>query len=346
MVKSSKINKEMFLIENIELPQNKKPSRDGFGKALVEIGAENPNLWVMTADVSESTRTHWFAEKYPDRFVQVGVSEQNLAGVAAGIASLGKTVFISAYGVFSPGRNWDQIRVSLCYNDLPVKLHGSHTGVTVGPDGASHQALEDIAITRVLPNMTVIVPADVEEARKATIEASKTKSPVYIRSCREKMPVFTTHLTPFTIGKTNVYREGEDAAIFACGPQVYESIIAAEKLELEGISCAVIDCHTIKPIDEDTIKFWAKKTGLIISVEDHQIIGGLGGAIAEVVSELGKSTPCRLVRHGIKNIFCESGEPLELMKTHGLDSEGIAKFVRDNYKSESHAISGEIIDHS
>ncbi len=344
MPNSPKINKEMFLIENIEVPQNRKPSRDGFGKALLEIGAENPNLWVMTADVSESTRTHWFAEKYPDRFVQVGVSEQNLAGVAAGIASTGKTVFISAYGVFSPGRNWDQVRVSLCYNNLPVKLHGSHTGVTVGPDGASHQALEDIAITRVLPNMTVIVPADVEEARKATIEASKTKSPVYIRSCREKMPVFTTHLTPFTIGKANVYREGEDVAIFACGPQVYESLIAAEKLELEGISCAVVDCHTIKPIDEDTIKFWAKKTGLIISVEDHQITGGLGGAIAEFLSQLGKSIPCTLKRHGIKNIFCESGEPLELVRKYGLDSEGIAKFVRENFKGELQAISGEIIN--
>jgi len=330
----------MNLIENIDDPQNKKPSRDGFGKALVEIGAENPNLWVMTADVSESTRTHWFAEKYPDRFVQVGVSEQNLAGVAAGIASSGKTVFISAYAVFSPGRNWDQVRVSICYNNVPVKLHGSHTGVTVGPDGASHQALEDIAITRVLPNMTVIVPADLEEARKATIEASKTKNPIYIRSCREKMPVFTTHLTPFTIGKANLYRDGKEAAIFACGPQVYESIIAAEKLESEGISCAVIDCHTIKPIDTGAIRFWAKKTGLIISVEDHQITGGLGGAIAEVLSESGKSTPCTLKRLGINNMFCESGEPLELMKKYKLDSEGIAEFVRKNYKNEIHQNSG------
>jgi len=330
----------MNLIENIDDPQNKKPSRDGFGKALVEIGAENPNLWVMTADVSESTRTHWFAEKYPDRFVQVGVSEQNLAGVAAGIASSGKTVFLSAYAVFSPGRNWDQVRVSICYNNVPVKLHCSHTGVTVGPDGASHQALEDIAITRVLPNMTVIVPADLEEARKATIEASKTKNPIYIRSCREKMPVFTTHLTPFTIGKANLYRDGKEAAIFACGPQVYESIIAAEKLESEGISCAVIDCHTIKPIDTDAIRFWAKKTGLIISVEDHQITGGLGGAIAEVLSESGKSTPCTLKRLGINNMFCESGEPLELMKKYKLDSEGIAEFVRKNYKNEIHQNSG------
>jgi transketolase len=337
MTNSSKINKEMALIENIDAPQNKKPSRDGFGKALVEIGAENPNLWVLTADVSESTRTHWFAEKYPDRFVQIGVSEQNMAGVATGIASSGKTVFISAYGAFSPGRNWDQVRVSICYNNVPVKLHGSHTGVTVGPDGASHQALEDIAITRVLPNMTVIVPADAEEARKATIEASKTKKPVYIRSCREKMPAFTTYLTPFTIGKANVYRDGTDVAIFACGPQVYESIIAAEKLESEGISCAVIDCHTIKPIDDDMVRFWAKKTGLIISVEDHQITGGLGGAIAEVLSEKGKSTPCTLKRHGIRNMFCESGEPLELMKKYGLDCEGIAEFVRESYKKELQA---------
>ncbi|MCW4030521.1 MAG: transketolase family protein [Candidatus Bathyarchaeota archaeon] len=341
MVNSSKINSQMGLIENIDAPQNKKPSRDGFGKALVEVGAENPNLWVLTADVSESTRTHWFAEKYPDRFVQVGVSEQNMAGVAAGIASLGKTVFISAYAVFSPGRNWDQVRVSICYNNVPVKLHGSHTGVTVGPDGASHQALEDIAITRVLPNMIVIVPADYEEARKATIEASKIKSPVYIRSCREKMPVFTTHLTPFTIGKANLYRDGKDVAIFACGPQVYESIIAAEKLESEGISCAVIDCHTIKPIDKDMINFWAKQTGFIVSVEDHQITGGLGGAIAEVLSESGKSTPCTLRRLGIKDIFCESGEPLELMKKFGLDSEGIAEFVRENYKKELRVMNEE-----
>ena len=341
MVNSAQINKEMYLIENIDAPQNKRPSRDGFGKALVEIGTENPNLWVMTADVSESTRTHWFAEKFPDRFVQIGVSEQNMAGVAAGVASSGKTVFISAYAAFSPGRNWDQVRVSICYNNVPVKLHGSHTGVTVGPDGASHQALEDIAITRVLPNMTVIVPADFEEARKATIEASKTKSPVYLRSCREKMPAFTTHLTPFTIGKANVYRYGKDLAIFACGPQVYESIVAAEKLEAQGISCAVVDCHTIKPIDKDAIRFWAKKTGFIVSVEDHQVTGGLGGAIAEVLCEFGRSTPCTLKRLGVNNIFAESGEPLELMKKFGFDSEGIAQFVRENYKQELEALKGE-----
>jgi transketolase len=282
------------------------------------------------ADVSESTRTHWFAEKFPERFVQVGVAEQNLAGVAAGIASCGKTVFISAYGVFSPGRNWDQVRVAICYNNVPVKLHGSHTGITVGPDGASHQALEDIAIARVLPNMTVIVPADVEEARKATLEVAKCEGAAYIRTCREKMPMFTTAGTPFTIGKANVYRFGDDVAIFACGPQVYESILAAEKLEGEGISCAVVDCHTIKPIDVEAVKYWAGKTKFLVSAEEHQVNGGLGSAIAEVVSGFPRAHACTLKRHGIKDTFCESGEPLELLKKYGLDADGIARFVREN----------------
>jgi len=321
-----KLNAEMALIEPIDQPQVRKPSRDGFGKGIVELGDEDPDIWALTADVSESTRTHWFAEKFPERFVQVGVAEQNLAGVAAGIASCGKTVFISAYGVFNPGRNWDQIRISLCYNNVPVKLHGSHTGLTVGPDGASHQALEDIAITRVLPNMTVIVPADAEEARKATHAAAKRNGCVYIRTCREKMPVFTTAKTPFSIGKANVYRFGEDAAIFACGPQVYESLIAAERLEKEGISCAVIDCHTIKPIDRETVLEFAKKTGFIISVEDHQITGGLGSAIAEVLCE---EAPCILKRHGIRDRFCESGDAFELMRKYGIDADGIEKFVRE-----------------
>ena len=325
------IRKEMQLISPLDAPQVKKPSRDGFGKGLVELGEAHQNIWAMSADVSESTRTHWFAEKFPERFVQVGVAEQDLAGIAAGLASCEDTVvFISAYGVFNPGRNWDQIRVSLCYNDVNVKLHGSHTGITVGPDGASHQALEDIAITRVLPNMTVIVPADAEEARKATVAAASRKGPVYIRTCREKMPVFTTAATPFQIGKANAYRDGKDVAIFACGPQVYESLIAAGNLEKEGISCAVIDCHTIKPLDADAVREWAGKVKMIVSVEEHQIDGGLGGAVAEVLA--GEGSGCILKRHGIRNRFCESGEPLELLKKYGLDANGIAEFVRENWK--------------
>jgi transketolase len=327
-----KINPEMWFVEQITAPPSRKPSRDGFGKALVELGESDPNVWAVSADVSESTRTHWFAEKFPERFVQVGVAEQNMAGIASGIASCGKTVFISAYGVFSPGRNWDQVRVSICYNDVPVHLHGSHTGVTVGPDGASHQALEDIAITRVLPNMTVLAPADMEEARKATLAVAALGHPSYLRTSREKLPMFTTANTPFKIGKANLCREGEDVAIFACGPQVYESIIAAEKLEKEaGISCTVVDSHTIKPIDEKAVLYWARRAGFIASVEDHQVDGGLGSAIAEVVA--GKY-PCTVKRHGISNTFCQSGEPLELMKHYGLDSNGIARFIRDNFSQK------------
>ena len=307
----------------------KAASRDGFGKGLVELGEKNPNVWVLTADVSESARTHWFQQKFPERFVQVGIAEQNMAGVAAGIASCGKTVFISSYGVFNPGRNFDQIRVSICYNNVNVILHGSHTGLTVGPDGATHQALEDVAMTRALPNMTVVVPADFEEARKATIALGEKGGPAYIRTCREKFPVVTTPDTYFEIGKANVYREGKDVAIFAIGPMVYESLKAAEMLGKEGIDCAVVDCHTVKPIDRKAVVEWAKKCGLIITVEEHQINGGMGSAVCEVLSE---EYPCRVLRHGMYDKFGESGSPEELLKKYELDADGIAKKVREGMK--------------
>ena len=310
-------------------PEEKKPTRDGFGKALVELGEANPDVWALTADVSESTRTHWFAEKYPKRFVQVGVAEQNLAGVAAGIAACGKTVFISAFAVFSPGRNWDQIRVSICYNDVNVKIHGSHTGLMVGPDGASHQALEDIAILRSLPNMIIVSPADFEQTKKAVHAVAAIKTPAYIRTTRGKTPVFTTKDTPFEIGKANVYREGKDVAIFAHGVTVWESLQAAEKLKQKGIDAAVIDCHTIKPIDQETIVKYAKQCGLLVSVEDHQIAGGLGSAIAEVLAE---NSPCPLKRHGIYDRFCESASAGELFKKYLLDADGIAKTVEESMK--------------
>jgi transketolase len=313
---------EMSLIPDPLKPEVSKPSRDGFGKALVELGEKDPNVWVLTADVSESTRTHWFAEKFPKRFIQVGVAEQNLAGVAAGIAACGKTAFISAYGVFSPGRNWDQIRVSICYNEVSVKIHASHTGLTVGPDGASHQALEDIAMMRSLPGMVVLSPADMEEARKATLAMAGVPGPAYIRTAREKAPVFTTKDTPFEIGKANVYRDGSDMAIFAHGIPVHESLKAAIELKKKGIDAAVIDCHTIKPIDRDTIVRYAKKCGLIMSVEEHQAMGGMGSAIAEV---LGDSSPCLLKRHGIYDRFCESGDGWALLKKYELDASGIEK---------------------
>ncbi len=309
-----------------------KANRDGFGKALVELAQEDPNIWVVTADVSESTRTHWFAEKFPERFVQVGVAEQNLAGIGAGIAACGKTVFISAFSAFSPGRNFDQIRISICYNNFNVKIHGSHSGISVGPDGASHQMLEDIAMMRALPNMIVIVPSDFEQVRKATIAAAKIKQPVYIRTCREKSPIFTSQETPFEIGKANVYRDGKDIAIFACGLQVYESLKAAEELKKDGIDVAVIDCHTIKPIDKKTIFKYAEKTKLIVSVEDHQVHGGMGSAIAEVLAEA--ACPAKLKIHGIYDMFAESGTAQELMKKYKLDWAGIAEVVKEAVKSK------------
>ena len=319
----------MKLIEPLFPIETRKPSRDGFGKAIVEIGEKDENVWALTADVAESARTHRFAEKFPKRFVQVGVAEQNMAGVAAGIASCGKTAFVSAYGVFSPGRNWDQVRVSICYNDVPVVFHGSHTGITVGPDGASHQALEDIAITRVLPNMTVIAPSDMEQAKKATWAAYEQKKPAYIRTSREKFPVFTTPETPYEIGKANVCREGDDVAIFAIGPLVYESLKAAEELAKEKISCAVIDCHTIKPIDKKAVVEWAKKAGLLVTVEEHQVNGGMGSAVSEVVTE---EYPVPVARHGIYDRFCESGSAKELLAYYNLDATGIAQKVRDSMK--------------
>jgi transketolase len=317
----------------------RKSSRDGFGKALSELADTDPLIWALSADVSESSRTHWFAAKFPGRFVQVGVAEQNMAGVAAGIASCGKTVFISAFGAFSPGRNFDQIRVSICYNNVNVKIHASHTGLSVGPDGASHQMLEDIAMMRALPNMTVLVPSDLEQAKKATLAAASVKTPVYIRTSRENAPVFTTPGTPFVVGKANVYRDvgggasggggnaGKCVAIFACGLQVWESLKAAEELKKEGIDAAVIDMHTIKPIDRATIVAYAKKCPLIVSAEDHQVNGGLGSAIAEVLAEAGSSA--RLVRVGMHNSFGETGSCAELYRKYGLDSAGIAKAAKE-----------------
>lgn len=324
------MNREFMLNPKMFLDLNGKSValRDGFGKALLSLGEQDPNLWVLTADVAESTRVHWFAEKFPKRFVQVGVAEQNLAGVAAGIAACGKTAVISAFGAFSPGRNFDQIRVSICYNDVKVLIHASHTGITVGPDGASHQMLEDISMMRALPNMTVLVPADAEEARKATIAAHSYKGPVYIRTAREKFPVFTTEKTPFSIGKANVLREGSDVAIFACGVEVYQSLKAAEMLEKDGIKAAVINVHTLKPLDKETILIYAKKCGLAISVEDHQINGGLGSAIAETLAEDG-CVP--FFRHGIYDSFAESGGASELLKKYKLDADGIYEFTKGVY---------------
>jgi transketolase len=298
------------------------PTRNGYGEGLVLAGKGDDNVVVLCCDLTESTRSHLFAKEFPDRFVQCGVAEQNMAGVAAGLAQEGKVPFISSYAVFSPGRNWDQIRVSGCYNKANIKICGAHAGISVGPDGATHQALEDIAITRVLPGMTVIAPCDVHEARKATVAAAKMKGPVYMRFAREKTPVITTEKTPFTIGRAQVLQEGRDVTIIACGPLVYESLVAAKMLKQEKISAEVINCATIKPLDVKTILASAKKTRAIVTVEEHQISGGLGGAVAEALSS---RYPVPVMRVGMPDSFGESGPPDELLKKYGMTATDILR---------------------
>ena len=299
------------------------PSRNGFGEGLVVAGEENPNVVGLCADLTESTRMEAFKKKFPERFVEVGVAEQNLVTVASGMAHEGKIPFTSSYATFSPGRNWEQIRTTICYNDQPVKIIGNHTGISVGPDGATHQALEDIALMRVLPNMIVVVPADSIEAKKATIAIAKNGKPSYLRLSRDKTPVITTENSPFEIGKAEVLNQGKDVTIIACGQMVYIALKVAKDLE-DQIKVRVINCHTIKPLDTKTILNAAEETGAIVTVEEHQIAGGMGSAIAEVVSE---SFPVPIKRIGIEDSFGESGTPQELMKKFGLTEENIKKAV-------------------
>lgn len=309
----------------IDLKNNEMiPSRDGYGKAL-EILGKNKNIVALCCDLTDSTRVEWFRKKYPKQFIEVGIAEQNMAGIAAGLALAGKIPFISSYAVFSPGRNWDQIRVSICYNNLNVKIQGAHAGIGVGPDGATHQALEDIAIMRVLPNMTVVVPADAIQAEKATIASVEIKGPVYLRFSRDKTPVITDKDTEFKIGKVDIYREGKDLCIIACGRMVYEALVAAENLAKEGIDAMVVNCHTIKPLDEKTIIEVARKTKAVVTAEEHQINGGLGGAISELLSE---KYPVPMERVGIRDSFGESGEPNELLKKYGCTNLEISQAVK------------------
>jgi len=310
------INQKLHLVKEWEETKIERVApRDGYGKGLVEAGEENEEVVVLCCDLTESTRSHWFRDKFPERFVQVGVAEQNMAGIAAGMAMEGKIPFCSSYAVFNPGRNWDQVRVSICYSKANVKLAGAHAGISVGSDGATHQALEDIAITRVLPNMTVLVPCDVNEAKKATLALSKHIGPAYIRFGREKIPVMTTMETPFKLGRAEVFRKGKAVTIVACGAMVYEAMKAAESVDGE-----VINCHTIKPIDKETIIESAKKTGRVVTAEEHQINGGLGAAVAEV---LGENFPVPIRRVGMRDSFGESGEPEELLTKYKMKADDI-----------------------
>jgi transketolase len=304
----------------------KEATREGYGRALVKLGKKSNKIVALCCDLTDSTKVDLFKKKFPKRFIEVGVAEQNMAGLAAGLALSGKIPFISSYAAFSPGRNWDQLRVSVCYNNLNVKIQGAHAGISVGPDGATHQALEDIGIMRVLPNMKVIVPADSIQAEKATIASAFIKGPVYLRFGRSKVPIITDYDTEFKIGRADVYREGRDVCIIACGTMVYQALLAAEKLSKEGISAGVINCHTIKPIDEKTIAYAAKKTKAIVTAEEHQINCGLGSAVAEV---LAKNYPVYIEMVGIKDTFGESGDPEKLLEKYGCTYKEIMSAVKN-----------------
>ena len=299
------------------------PTRNGYGEGLVEAGKKDKRVVALCADLTESTRTQAFAETFPERFIEVGVAEQLLATAASGMANYGKIPFITSYAAFSPGRNWEQIRTTIALNDVPVKIGGMHAGISVGPDGATHQQLEDMAMMRAMPNMTVIAPNDAIEAKKATMAAAKHPGPVYMRFGREKVPVTTTDATPFKIGRAEVFREGNDVTVIACGPLVYEALVAAE--QLKGIDVMVINNHTIKPIDAKTIVMAAKKTGAVVTAEEHQINGGMGSAVMEVLAE---NAPVPAERVGVKDRFGQSGTPDELMDLYGLRSKDIIAAIK------------------
>ena len=301
-------------------------TRTGYGEGLVKLGEKNPNVVVLTADLSESTQTEEFEKKFPQRFFECGVAEQNMAAIAAGLGVSGKIPFISSYATFSPGKNWETIRTTIIYNRSNVKIAGHHSGVVTGPDGATHQATEDIAITRAWPGITIFVPCDAIEAKKATIKAAEIDGPVYLRFTRDKTPVMTTAETPFD-EKVQIFWQSENpkTVIFATGHILYNALLAANELDTEGIEVLVANVATIKPLDEKTVVDLAKKTGAVVTVEDHQVMGGLGGAIAEVLAK-NKPTPMEFI--GLQNTFAESGTPKELMEKYKMDAPAIVEAVR------------------
>ncbi len=316
------------------------PIRKGFGEGLLQAGAEDERVVGLCADLTESTQMHLFRDKFPKRFIQIGIGEQNLAGVGSGMAAMGKIPFISSYAMFSPGRNWEQIRTTICYNDRNVKIAGSHAGVSVGPDGGTHQAVEDIAITRVIPRMTVLVPCDSIEAKKATLAAAKMNGPVYIRLAREKTPVITTEETPFEIGRAQVFSRprgvlGQKVGIIACGGLVYNALRAAKDLEEEGIGATVMNLATIKPIDKEAIIKLAKENDGIVTVEEHQIAGGMGSAVAEVLAQ---EHPTLIEFVGVKDLFGQSGTPAELIEHYGMGVSHIKEAVKKILGGEREAV--------
>lgn len=313
-----------------------EPIRKGFGRGLLEAGRRDENVVAACADLTESTQMHLFAEAFPARFIEMGVAEQNLVTVGSGMAAMGKIPFVSSYAAFNPGRNWEQIRTTICLNDQPVKIVGSHAGIYTGADGATHQMLEDIALMRALPNMVVIAPGDSIEASKATIAMAADKRPTYLRLAREATPVMTTEKTPFQIGRAYIYRKGKNVSLIATGTMTYQAMAAAEALAKDDIQAEVVHVPTIKPLDNAVILDSAERTGHVVTIEEGQINGGLGGAVAEL---LGENLPTPMIRVGMNDRFGESGRPDQLLKHFGLTSTHIAMTVHSllmDHKGHKH----------
>jgi len=304
------------------------PIRAGFGEGLVFSGRADERVVAMCCDLTESTKMDAFAKEFPKRFFEMGIMEQSSVSVASGMAAMGKIPFVSSYAMFSPGRSWEQIRTNICYNDRPVKIAGSHAGVSVGPDGGTHQAIEDIAITRVMPRMVVITPCDSIEAKKATIAMAKTNSPTYIRLAREKTPIITTEDTPFEIGKAQEFFRSANpkkVGIIACGSLVYNAIMAGKELEGEGIGVVVLNIGTVKPMDREAVINLAKECGAIVTVEEHQVAGGMGSAVAEI---LAVEHPTKMSFVGVQDLFGQSGSPTELLEHYGMGISHIKEAVK------------------
>ena len=314
---SHKLNPKVF-----DKDVEQVPIRKGYGEGLLQAGLADERVVALCADLTESTQTHLFAQKFPQRFIEIGVAEQNLASVASGMAAMGKIPFITSYAMFSPGRNWEQIRTTICYNDRPVKIAGSHAGISVGPDGGTHQAIEDLAITRVIPNMVVLSPCDHIEAKKATVAAAQTKTPVYIRLARDKTPVITTIDTPFEIGKAQVFFDPKkvDVGIIATGALVHKALMVAKHFEEKNIGVKVLNLATIKPLDEKAIVALAQEARAIVTVEEHQIRGGMGSAVAEC---LAKHHPVPIEFIGVDDEFGQSGTPAELVEHYGMGEKAV-----------------------
>ena len=321
------------LDKRITTPEVEKvANRDGYGKGLKEAGENNPKVVALCADLTESTRTNIFAEAFPERFLQVGIAEQNMASVASGMAAIGKIPFIASYAMFSPGRSWEQVRTTIAYNNANVKIIGAHAGVSVGPDGATHQAIEDIALMRVIPNMVVIAPCDVHEARKAVLKAAAYEGPVYIRIARDPSPVVTTEGSPFEIGKAYTFYHKDSSlqktvGIITTGILAHNTLLAAQTLEQEGIGVSVLHMPTIKPLDSQALDMFGEAHELIVTLEEHQVAGGLGSAVAEYYS---LHNPKRIIRLGVQDQFGQSGTQDELLSHYGMDEKTIVETIRKN----------------